>query len=117
MKTKRSSHQTTRGQGQKQSALALAPIGKQECFKEAKTIKTVTKFIIGNTAQCMVEHTGKQSVYPTQKHGRYTHPERKGMGILSNEERSTVNQKLGRDSCLERSVGILSEDQCSTEVM
>ena len=35
----------------------------------------------------MGEHTGKHFVYLTQKQGRDTHPKRKGMGILSNEER------------------------------
>ena len=34
----------------------------------------------------MREHTGKHFVYLTQKQGRDTHPKRKGMGILSNEE-------------------------------
>ena len=40
----------------------------------------------------MVEHTGKQFVYPTQKQGRDTHPERKGTGILSNEERHSESE-------------------------
>ena len=34
----------------------------------------------------MGEHTRKQFVYLTQKQGRDTRSERKGMGILSNEE-------------------------------
>ena len=33
----------------------------------------------------MGDHTEKQFVYPTQKQGRDAHPERKGIGILSNE--------------------------------
>ena len=40
----------------------------------------------------MVEHTGKQSVYPTQKQGRDAHPERKDMGIVSNEERHSKSE-------------------------
>ena len=48
-------------------------------------VKTGTKFIIRDTEQCMGEHRGKQFVYPTQKQGRDAHPERKGIGILSNE--------------------------------
>ena len=35
----------------------------------------------------MGEHTEKQFVYLRQKQGRNTHPERKGVGILSNEEK------------------------------
>ena len=49
-------------------------------------VKTGTKFIIRDTEQCMGEHRGKQFVYLTQKQGRDTHPERKGMVILCNEE-------------------------------
>ena len=67
--------------------LVFAPIRKQECFKEANIVKTGTKFIIRGTAQCMGEHTGNQFVYPTQKQGRDTHPERSA-GILSVEELS-----------------------------
>ena len=76
--------------------------------------------IIRDTEQCIGEHRWKQFVNPTQKQGRNTHSERKGMGILSKEEegsesdtrqretrtwrgvwaswvtRSTVHQKLGR---------------------
>ena len=48
-------------------------------------MKTGTKFIIRDTAQCMGKHTGKQFVYPTQKHSRDTHSERKCIDILSNE--------------------------------
>ena len=60
---------------------------KQECFKETKTVKTGIKFIIRDTAQHVGEHTEKQFVYLRQKQGRNTHPERKGVGILSNEEK------------------------------
>ena len=55
-------------------ALALVSISKQECFKEAKTVKTGSKFIIRDAAQCMGEHMGKHFVYPTQKQGRDKHP-------------------------------------------
>ena len=34
----------------------------------------------------MGEHTEKLFIYVSQKLGRNTHPERKGMGVLSNEE-------------------------------
>ena len=66
--------------------LALATIWKQECFKEAKPVKTDTKFIIRDTAQQMGEHTEKWFIYLRQKEGRDAHPERKGVGILLNEE-------------------------------
>ena len=76
--------------------LVFAPIRKQECFKEAKTVKTGTKFIIRGTAQCMGEHTGNQFVYPTQKQGRDTHPrERIWAASLTG---SAVHQTLGRDT-------------------
>ena len=67
-------------------ALAFAPIWKQECFKERKTVITGTKFIIRDIAQCVGKHTGKQFVYKTQNQGRDTHTEKKGMVILSSEE-------------------------------
>ena len=54
-------------------------------FQGGKTVKTGTKFIIRETAQCVGDLTGKQFVYPTQKQGRDVHPERKGMGIFSRE--------------------------------
>ena len=72
-------------------------------------VKTGTKFIIRDTEQCMGEHRGKQFVYPTQKQGRDAHPERKGIGILSNEGGREVNQALGRDTHPERSASILSD--------
>ena len=59
---------------------------KKNVSRRQKLFRKVTKFIIRDTAQCMGEHTGKQFVYLTQKQGRDTHSERKGMGILSNEE-------------------------------
>ena len=34
----------------------------------------------------MGEHTEKQFIYLSQKLGRNTHPEGKGVGVLSNEE-------------------------------
>ena len=46
---------------------------KAKIFKKAKTIKTVTKYIIGDTAQFMGEHTEKQFIYLRQKQGRNTH--------------------------------------------
>ena len=48
-------------------------------------LKTSTKFFVSDTAQCMGEHIGKQFVYPTQKLGRDTHPER-SVDILSEKE-------------------------------
>ena len=54
-------------------ARALAPVCKQDCFKEAKTVKTGPTFMIRYKAQRMGEHTGKQSVHPAQKEGRDTH--------------------------------------------
>ena len=66
--------------------LVLAPILKQECFKEGKTVKTGTKFIIIDTAQHVGEHTEKKLIYLRQKQGRDTHLKRKVVGILPNEE-------------------------------
>ena len=34
----------------------------------------------------MGEHTWKQFIYLSQKLGRSTHPERKGVGVFPNEE-------------------------------
>ena len=61
----------------------------------------------------MGDHTGKQFVYPTQKQGRDAHPERKCIGILSNEGGREVNQALGRDTHPERSTSILSDEEHS----
>ena len=66
----------------------LSPL-KNEFLKEAKTVKTGTKFTIKDTAQQVGEHTEKQFVYLKQKQGRDTHQERKGVGILPNEEECT----------------------------
>ena len=40
----------------------------------------------------MAEHTEKQFTYLSQKQGRNTYPERKGMGILSNEEERSKSE-------------------------
>ena len=48
-------------------------------------VKAGTKFLIRDRAQEMGAYTEK-TVYLRQKQGRKTHPERKGMGVLSNEE-------------------------------
>ena len=45
----------------------------------------------------MGEHTEKQFVYLRQKLGRNTHPERKGMGILSNKEECSKSEARQRD--------------------
>ena len=45
---------------------------KNAFLKEAKTVKTGTKFIIRDTAQ-VGEHTEKQFVYLRQKQGRDAH--------------------------------------------
>ena len=44
----------------------------------------------------MRDHTGKQFVYPTRKQGRDTPPERKGMGIVSNEEECRTSETRHR---------------------
>ena len=67
-------------------ALWFSLIWKQDYFKKAKAVKTHAKFIIRDTAPCVGAHTGKECIYHNQKQGRNTHPERKGMGILCNEE-------------------------------
>ena len=45
----------------------------------------------------MAEHTEKQVVYLRLKQSRNTSPERKGMGILSNEEECSKSE-LSRDT-------------------
>ena len=55
-----------------------------------KKKKKSTKFIIISTAQHMVKHTGKSFVYLRQEQGRNIHLERKGVGILSNEEEYAI---------------------------
>ena len=62
-------------------------IWNQQCLKEAKTVKTDTKFIIRDTAQCMEEHTEKP--FKTEARQEYAgiHSRReKGMGICCNGE-------------------------------
>ena len=44
----------------------------------------------------MGEHTGKQLLSPTQKQGRDTPPERKDMGIVSNEEEGSTSETRQR---------------------
>ena len=64
----------------------------------------------------MGEHTGKQFVYLTQKQGRDTHSERKGMGILSNEEEPIKSDTRWRYTPREE-WGVLSKAERSVEVM
>ena len=78
------------------AALTLAPSWKQECFKKRKTVKKGANFTIRDIAQCMGDHAGKQFVYPTQKQGREAPPERKGMGIISNEEECSSSETRQR---------------------
>ena len=59
---------------------------KNAFLKEAKTVKIGAKFIIRGTAQQVGEHTEKHFVYWRQKQGRDIQLERKGVGILPNEE-------------------------------
>ena len=56
----------------------------------------------------------KQLVYSTQKQGRDTHREKRGMGIFSNEGERNTSETRQRPYP-ERRVGILSEE-CSMEV-
>ena len=62
------------------------PPQSKKCFKEANTVDRGTKFIIRDTVQHMGEHTDKQFIYLSQKQDRNTYSEKKGMGILSDEE-------------------------------
>ena len=57
----------------------------------------------------MYERAHRKTVYPTQKQDRDIHPERKST------RRSLGSQTLGRATHLERSVGVLSEENHSTE--
>ena len=76
-------------------------------------MKTGTKFIIRDTAQCMGKHTGKQFVYPTQKHSRDTHSERKCMDILSNEGECSKSETRQRHTPRVEWGGVLSEEEHS----
>ena len=58
----------------------------------------------------------RKTVCLTQKQGRDTHS-RERVWASSLMRRSAVSQKLGRDTHLERSVGFLSEEERSKEVM
>ena len=50
----------------------------------------------------MGEHTGKQFLFATQKQGRDAHPERKGIGILSNEGEGSKSSTRQRHTLRER---------------
>ena len=45
------------------------------------------------------------------------HTQKERVWASSLMRRGTVSQELGRDTRLERSVGVLSEEECDTEVM
>ena len=72
--------------GQKQSGPNPCPCLKARQFQGGKHCKTSRKFISKDTAPCVGAHTGEECIYHNQKQGRNTHPERKGVGILSNKE-------------------------------
>jgi len=57
-------------------------------FQGSKNCKIGTKLIIRDSAQCLRENIEKLAVYLRQKQGRNKYPERKGMGIVFNEEYS-----------------------------
>lgn len=60
---------------------------KNAFITETETINAGTKFIIRDIAEQQVgEHTKKQFVQLRQKEGRDAHLERKGVGVLSEEE-------------------------------
>ena len=58
----------------------------------------------------------EKTVYLRQKQGRNTHPERKGMGILSNEEEECSKSELSRDTHPRWSVGVPNERKSSKDV-
>ena len=60
----------------------LFPSFESKNVSEAKFLKTGTKFIISTTN----ERTHREVFYISEKLGRNTHPQRKGVGVLSNEE-------------------------------
>ena len=64
----------------------------------------------------MRENIEKLAVYLRQKQGRNKYPERKGMGIVYNEEECSMSQALQRHTP-ERSAGILREEELSMKVM
>lgn len=55
-------------------------------FCESLESCVFVRFIIGDTAQQVGVHTKGQLVYIRWERGRDVHPERKGVGDLSNEE-------------------------------
>lgn len=65
-------------------------------LQEAKTVRTGTKFLIRDITQRMGEHTRNQFAYPAQKQSRDTHPDRKGMDILSEEEECSKSEARER---------------------
>ena len=85
-------------------------------FQGSKNCKIGTKLIIRDTAQCLRENIEKLAVYLRQKQGRNKYPERKGMGIVYNEEECSMSQVLQRHTP-ERSASILREEELSMKVM
>ena len=65
-------------------------------FQGGKNCKIGTKLITRDTAQCLREHIEKLAIYLRQKQGRNKHPERKGMGIVLNEEECSMSEALQR---------------------
>lgn len=57
----------------------------------------------------------RKTAYPTQKQGRDTNPERKGIDTFSNEEEHSKSD-TGWDTHLERSAGVLNEKKHHKEV-
>ena len=53
----------------------MPPFESDECFKEAKTVKTGTKFIIRDITQCMGEHIVKLVIQLRSRVELHTHRE------------------------------------------
>ena len=67
-------------------SLAVYPYWKQKCFKEAKTLKTDTKYIIRDAELIIITCVRAHRNSLRQKQHRNTHSERKGVGVARNEE-------------------------------
>ena len=72
------------------------PLFESQNVSKRQNLRTGTKSPIRDTAQCVGEHTGKQFVYPAQKQSRDTHPDRKGMDVLSEEEECSKSEARQR---------------------
>ena len=107
MKTKNPNHQTTRDQRLEAKWPWLLPLFESKNVSRRQTLNAGTTFIIRDTAQCMKEHTGKQFIQLRSRAEIHTQRECGHRGAQESDTR--------RRHTLERSVGVLSEEDRGTE--